>query len=103
METKNGARILVVDDEKSIRSLLKVALTSHGYKVDYVVCGRDALNAAVIYKPDLIILDLGLPDMDGLDVIRQLREWSKVPVIILSVRERENDQSPPLMPGPTTM
>ena len=92
METKKGARILVVDDEKSIRRLLKVALTGHGYEVDDVVCGRDALNAAVIYKPDLIILDLGLPDMDGLDVIRQLREWSKVPVIILSVRERENDK-----------
>lgn len=92
METKKGMRILVIDDEKQIRRLLKVTLTGHGYEVEEAVCGQDGLNKAAVYKPDLIILDLGLPDLDGLDVIRQLREWSKIPVIILSVREQENDK-----------
>lgn len=92
MENKKGARILVIDDEKQIRRLLKVTLTGHGYEIEEAVCGQDGLNKAVIGKPDLIILDLGLPDMDGVDVIRQLREWSKIPVIILSVREQENDK-----------
>lgn len=91
MEAK-GARILVIDDEKQIRRLLKVALTGHGYEVEEADCGQDGLNKAAAYKPDLIILDLGLPDMDGLEVIRRLREWSKIPVIILSVKEQENDK-----------
>lgn len=92
MEKNTGPRILVVDDEKSIRRLLKVALTSHGYEVEEADCGHEGLNMAVAYKPDLIVLDLGLPDMDGLGVIEELREWSKVPVIILSVRDREQDK-----------
>ncbi len=91
MEDK-GARILVIDDEKQIRRLLKVALTGHGYEVEEAACGLDGLNKATAYRPDLIILDLGLPDMNGLDVIRQLREWSRIPVIILSVKEHESDK-----------
>ena len=91
MEAK-GARILVIDDEKQIRRLLKVALTGHGYEVEEADCGLGGLHKAVAYRPDLILLDLGLPDMNGLDVIRQLREWSQIPVIILSVKEQESDK-----------
>lgn len=91
MDSK-GARILIIDDEASIRKLLKVALTSHGYEVSEAVCGKEGIEKAATYRPDIIILDLGLPDIDGLDVIRLLREWSKIPIIILSVKEQENDK-----------
>lgn len=91
METK-GIRILVIDDESQIRRLLRVALTGHGYEVSEAASGQDGLNEAAVYRPDLIILDLGLPDIDGLEVVRRLREWSKTPVIILSVKEQENDK-----------
>lgn len=92
MEAKKGARILVIDDEKQLRRLLKVALTGHGYSVEEAALGQEGLNKVATYRPDLIILDLGLPDLDGLEVIRNLREWTKTPVIILSVKEQENDK-----------
>jgi two-component system KDP operon response regulator KdpE len=92
METNTGARILIIDDEKQIRRLLKVALTGHGYELEEAVSGQDGLNKAAVFRPDLVILDLGLPDLDGLEVLRRLREWSQTPVIILSVREQENDK-----------
>ncbi|HWQ41999.1 MAG TPA: response regulator [Desulfosporosinus sp.] len=91
MENK-GPRILVIDDETQIRRFLRVALTSHGYVVKDVGTGKEGLDAVAMFSPALVILDLGLPDIDGLDVIRQLREWSKVPVIILSVKEQETDK-----------
>lgn len=91
MENK-GARILVIDDEAQIQRLLRVALTSHGYEVAEAASGQQGLSEAAVYRPDLVILDLGLPDMDGLEVVRRLREWSKVPVIILSAKEQENDK-----------
>jgi two-component system KDP operon response regulator KdpE len=84
--------ILVVDDERPIRRYLRAALTSQGYQVTEAVNGKEALNAAVSAQPDIIILDLGLPDLDGVEVTRQLREWSKTPIIILSVRENEGDK-----------
>lgn len=92
VHTGKGARILIVDDERQIRRLLKVALTGHGYEVLEAAGGQEGLQLAVAQRPDLIILDLGLPDTDGLEVLRQLREWSAVPVIILSVREQESDK-----------
>lgn len=92
MEAKKGVRILVIDDEKQIRRLLKVALTGHGYSVEEAALGQEGLNKVTTYRPDLIILDLGLPDLNGLEVIRKLREWSQTPVIILSVKEQENDK-----------
>lgn len=92
MEPNNGARILIIDDEFQIRRLLKVALTAYGYEVKEVICGLDGLREAAVYRPDLIILDLGLPDIDGLQLLRQLREWSEIPVIILSVKEHEQDK-----------
>lgn len=91
MEIK-GARILVIDDEKQILNLLRVTLTSHGYDVVEAATGQEGLNEVVASRPDVVILDLGLPDIDGLAVIKRLREWSSVPIIILSARERENDK-----------
>jgi two-component system, OmpR family, KDP operon response regulator KdpE len=87
-----GLRILVVDDERAIRRYLHAALNAQGYTVYEATCGKEALTMAVADRPDLIILDLGLPDLDGVEVTRQLREWSKIPIIILSVREQESDK-----------
>ncbi|KUO69962.1 MAG: two-component system response regulator [Desulfosporosinus sp. BRH_c37] len=91
MENK-GQRILIIDDEKQIRRFLRVTLTSHGYVVKDVRTGNEGLDAVAMFSPDLVILDLGLPDIDGLVVVRQLREWTKVPIIILSVKEQETDK-----------
>ena len=90
MET--GQRVLVVDDETSIRRYLRAALTAQGLAVYEAADGQEALNAVLAHRPDLIILDLGLPDIDGIEVTRRLREWSQTPIIILSVREAEQDK-----------
>jgi two-component system, OmpR family, KDP operon response regulator KdpE len=85
-------RILVVDDEPEIRRFLHASLKMHQYEVIEAETGHEALIAVVDHRPDLIILDLGLPDMDGTEVTRQVREWSRIPIIILSVRDREVDK-----------
>ncbi|MCX6005343.1 MAG: response regulator [Chloroflexi bacterium] len=90
--SETGPRVLVVDDEQAIRKFLRVALTSQGFTVFEVSSGLEALTTAANYKPDIIILDLGLPDMDGIDVIRLFRQGTKIPIIILSVRGSENDK-----------
>ncbi len=87
-----GLRVLVVDDEPPIRKFLRVSLTAHGHQVFEAATGRDALAAVITHRPDLVILDLGLPDMDGIQVTRTLREWTKIPILILSVREHEQDK-----------
>jgi two-component system KDP operon response regulator KdpE len=87
--TENPLRVLVVDDERAIRRFLHTSLTAHGYTVFEASTGQEALAAVVGDRPDLIILDLGLPDLDGIEVTRQLREWTKTPIIVLSVREEE--------------
>ena len=89
---KNIPRVLVVDDEKAIQRFLKNALSSAEFSVHVAEGGKEALAAAVAIRPDLIILDLGLPDMDGVEVLRRLREWTQVPIIILSVRDREDEK-----------
>lgn len=89
---KKLPRVLVVDDERSIQRFLQTALSSAEFSVHICGSGKDALAAAIAMRPDLIILDLGLPDMDGLEVLRRLREWTEVPVIILSVRDREGEK-----------
>jgi two-component system KDP operon response regulator KdpE len=88
----NNIKVLVIDDEDSIRRFLRVTLTSQSYTVLEAATGRDALSIAATHKPDLVILDLGLPDIDGIEVTRLLREWTRVPIIILSVRGSENDK-----------
>lgn len=85
-------RILVVDDEPPIRRFLRTALSAHQYAIFEAVNGRAAIDAVISTRPDLIVLDLGLPDIDGLEVTRQLREWTAVPIIVLSVREHETDK-----------
>jgi two-component system KDP operon response regulator KdpE len=87
-----GARILVIDDEHQIRRMLNVALSAHGYSLAEASSGKEGLSQASIFHPDLVVLDLGLPDLDGMEVISRLREWTQVPIIVLSVRERENDK-----------
>lgn len=89
---ENSQRVLVVDDENAIRRYLHTALTAQGFTVFEAVNGQTALNAVVADRPDVIILDLGLPDFDGIEVTRRLREWSQTPIIILSVREAEHDK-----------
>jgi two-component system KDP operon response regulator KdpE len=85
-------RVIVVDDEPAIRRFLRASLAAHGNEVFEATTGQEALSAVVAHRPDLIILDLGLPDMDGIEVTRRLREWTRIPIIILSVREHETDK-----------
>ncbi len=90
--TEAGQRVLVVDDENSIRRYLRAALSAQGFTIYEASNGQEAINGVLSYHPDIIILDLGLPDFDGIEVTRRLREWSQTPIIILSVREAENDK-----------
>lgn len=78
---------LIIDDEKQIRRLLRLALESECYQVFEAESGQQGLSEAVYRRPDVVVLDLGLPDIEGLGVLRRLREWSRVPVLILSVRD----------------
>ncbi len=87
MVEQNNLRILVVDDERSIRSFLKTSLSAYGYGVFEASKGKEALTESVSVHPDVIILDLGLPDMDGREVITRIRKRTKTPIIILSVRD----------------
>jgi two-component system, OmpR family, KDP operon response regulator KdpE len=88
----NKTQVLIVDDEQSIRRFLRVALTSKDYAVIEAGTGQEGLSAAANHKPDIIILDLGLPDIDGVEVTRLLRQWTQIPILILSVRGSENDK-----------
>ncbi len=90
--TSNQPSILVIDDEAQIRKFLRISLSAQGYKVVEAGNGRDGLAQAALAKPDLVVLDLGLPDMDGKDVLAELREWSQVPVLVLSVRASEGEK-----------
>jgi two-component system KDP operon response regulator KdpE len=85
-------RILVVDDEPPIRRLLRTSLTSEGFNVLEASTGEQAIRAAAMERPDVMILDLALPDVDGVEVTRQVRGWSKVPIIVLSARGMEQDK-----------
>jgi two-component system, OmpR family, KDP operon response regulator KdpE len=87
----NSGTILIIDDEVQIRRLLEITLSANGYKISEASTGKEGLNLAVSIQPVLIILDLGLPDMEGLEVLKKLREWYQKPVIILSVRSSEED------------
>ena len=89
---ENTATILLIEDERQMRRFLRVTLQSETYGVIEAETAADGLSQAAMRNPDIIILDLGLPDMDGLEVIKKLREWSAVPVIIISAREQEGDK-----------
>jgi len=90
--TENLPRILVIDDELSIRRFLHTVLSSREFTLHEAENGHAGLAAAATGRPDVILLDLGLPDLDGIEVIRRVREWSQVPIIVLSVREHEDDK-----------
>ena len=89
--SEQGVRVLVVDDERSIRRFLKASLGSQ-FVIFEATTGEEALTAVAANRPDVIILDLGLPDMDGVEVTRRLREWTQIPIIVVSVREQEKDK-----------
>lgn len=86
------SRILVVDDEPQIQRFLQPSLAAAGYDVIEARTGAEALKAVATQAPDLVILDLGLPDMDGKDVVSSLRGWSDIPIVILSARDRESEK-----------
>ncbi|HTP97553.1 MAG TPA: two-component system response regulator KdpE [Burkholderiales bacterium] len=89
----NGARhVVVIDDEAQIRRFLKVTLEAQDFVVFEAADGKQGLTEAATRKPDLVIVDLGLPDIDGVEVVRRLREWSKVPVLVLSARTQEHEK-----------
>ena len=90
--TKTASVALVIDDEPQIRRLLRISLEANGYRVFDAATGGDGIAQAAQRRPDVILLDLGLPDLEGMEVLKRLREWSRVPVIILSVRDGENDK-----------
>lgn len=83
---------LIIDDEVQIRRLLRVVLEAENYQVHEAKTGQEGLTEAAIRRPDIILLDLGLPDMEGLAVLKRLREWSEIPVLILTVRDDEQEK-----------
>lgn len=98
-DSTNRPRILIIDDEQAIRRFLQTALDSNEFALYEADNGHAGLAATVALRPDLILLDLGLPDLDGVEVISRLREWSLVPIIVLSVRDREGDKVAALNAG----
>jgi two-component system, OmpR family, KDP operon response regulator KdpE len=90
--TTTGAKILIIDDEAQIRKLLRVTLNAHGFEAAEASTGQEGLLQAAMVRPDLIVLDLGLPDMTGMDVLQHIREWSQVPIIVLTAQDQEQDK-----------
>jgi two-component system KDP operon response regulator KdpE len=86
-----SGEILIIDDEVQIRRLLEITLSSNGYKTSEAATGKEGLIAAATHHPEVVILDLGLPDIDGIEILKKLREWYLKPIIILSVRNSEED------------
>lgn len=85
-------KVLIVDDEHAIRRFLRTALDAHGYEVHEAATGEDAIIKVINTRPDLIILDLGLPGISGLEVTKRLREWTQTPILILSVQDQDTDK-----------
>ena len=92
MNAELGARILIIEDEEGVRRVLANNLSRRGFKVHAAESGRDGLEVEPVFRPDLILLDLGLPDLDGFAVIKTLRERTSTPIVILSVRGAEADK-----------
>lgn len=88
----NNYSIVVVEDEKGIRNVMKMVFEANGYKVHCAENGSEAMMSITSLCPDIVILDLGLPDMDGVDIIRNVRQWSDVPIIVISARSQERDK-----------
>lgn len=92
MSGESGLRVLVVDDELAIRRFLRTSLQAHGYVVYEASSGEEALVEIVNKRPDLVVLDIGLPGIDGIEVTQKIREWSDLPLLILSVRDQEKEK-----------
>lgn len=90
--TPDKELILLIEDEPQMRRFLRVTLQSHGYRFIEAASGQEGLMQATTRNPDVLLLDLGLPDMDGIEVTRKIREWSEVPIIVISAREQEMDK-----------
>ena len=90
--TSTAPRVLVIDDEAQIRRFLDIGLRAEGYQVLLAATGGEGLGLAATQSPDVVVLDIGLPDMEGHDVLRELRTWSEVPVLMLSVRDAEGEK-----------
>jgi two-component system KDP operon response regulator KdpE len=97
--TTPKARILLIDDELQIRRILRLTLEANGFSVIEAATGKEGAYLAAVEHPDIVLLDLGLPDTDGVAVLKQIREWSTVPVLILSVRSEENGKVTALEAG----
>ncbi|EYF08260.1 response regulator [Chondromyces apiculatus] len=87
-----GALVLVVEDEPQMRKFIRASLTSHGYRIVEAERAGEVVALTTSHNPDLILLDLGLPDGDGLEITRQVREWSRIPILVISARGREDDK-----------
>lgn len=96
---ESGPTVLLIDDEPPIRRLLRTALAAHDYRMIEAATGEDGLQQAATRQPDIIVVDLGLPDIDGVQVIRRLREWAATPIIVLSARGQERDKIEALEAG----
>lgn len=92
MTDTHNIPIVIIEDEPEIRKFLKTALTSRGYAASFAETATEGLKLLTFFPPELLILDLGLPDMDGLEVIKNVREWSQIPIIVLSARGQEQDK-----------
>lgn len=88
----NKLQILIVEDDSSVKNLMTTTLKAHDYKYIVAETGEDAIRQASTYNPDIILLDLGLPDIDGIDVIKKIRTWSNVPIIVISARSEDADK-----------
>jgi two-component system KDP operon response regulator KdpE len=92
MTSEKKELILLIEDEPQMRRFLRITLQSQGYRLTEAATGQEGLAQAAARNPDLILLDLGLPDLDGLEVTQKLREWTRTPIIVLSAREQERDK-----------
>ncbi|MEG2080077.1 MAG: response regulator transcription factor [Oscillospiraceae bacterium] len=88
----NKPLVLVVEDDSAIRNLIATTLETHDYKFHTADCGEAAILEAVSHNPDVVLLDLGLPDIDGIDIIKKIRTWSKMPIIVISARSEDTDK-----------
>lgn len=91
-QVEQGKQILLVDDEPQIRKLLRVAFGAHGYSLIEAADGETGILQAASCNPDVLVVDLGLPDMDGKEVVRRIREWSKAPILVLTARDQEQEK-----------
>lgn len=87
-----NAQVLIVEDEPQMRKFVRIALTARGYRVIEAATAKEGIQQATAYTPDIVLLDLGLPDMDGIEVVRSIREWSQIPILVISARGQEDSK-----------